>query len=956
MQLTILYELGMPKLGPALPKPWATCSESNASSSHVISVFCFWRKKTTLQERLGAAASQRHTVLEVTQASGDEMPAAVEDSVPLVAFDTGRLLLTTGAIAPALHPESDSISASAHGTPRSLHASLDTVARTPARKKSSQHSSECNRGGDPVRGECVRILDNHGDAVCCCDWSRAEGGRRFVLSGSGDETLRVWDLDAGLSSNCTRVLKGHTGAVWCCQFSQADGGRRWALSGSRDKTLRIFDVETGDCTAVLQGHQGSVQACSWSVGDAAGLRIASASTDKSLKVWDRSSASWLCTSTLLGHSAAIMCAVWSEADGGGRWLLSGSDDTTLRIWDAHSGRSERTLQEHAGPVLCCAFSKADGGRRWALSGSWDMTVNLWDCCALLVQNETKNNDSSLVLKLLGHTAPVFCCSFSHADGGNCWALTGAYDQTLRIWALSSGSCLSILEGHTRWVRSCCWSNADGGKRWFLSGSRDKTLRVWELDWEGKVHSNGRDEGGEVLKQQVGIARAALSPLRSDAPREHHAAASEISDYGIMAQDRRNGVKDMAQRLLQAEEETQSVRQLLRAKHAEAEAGKMRCDEMEAEVEALVRSLRISKQTANELQQRVSELEIQVMATRKQAKEEVAMLREEHDRLTQEFSRAREEELARVSQAAQAEADLAIKHAMGEVSKVSASNDRLAASLGDLEEAREKCRQDQVEAARLMAEVVQREIAVKVRETAVAHALRKNGPLREEGTEGREGEKISMAERDAERIRKDAADAAKEVADRMSEAIKSNKFRESQVALLLMCRGILSCLRAERSLFTTKWSDPSLCGQCLGSVAEVSTYGSSPHTSPRRPSRGSNPTGALKPSPSPFGSVMNANQSTSSHSPPRDPSPGTSVSSTLASLSPSSSTRDPHDQWALSPASLAGNRNADVDVPVSMAEEGLEDARNAKWVATRHEWIAVVTGDEAGHAQVREASL
>lgn len=495
------------------------------------------------------------------------------------------------------------------------------------------------------------------------------------------------------------------------------------------------------------------------------------------------------------------------------------------------------------------------------------------------------------------------------------------------------------------MRSCCWSNADGGKRWFLSGSRDKTLRVWEVDWEGKIHSNGRDEGGIVLKQQVGIARAVLSPLRSDAPREHHAAASEISDYGIIP-----------------EEETQLVRQLLRAKHAEAEAGKMRCDEMEAEVEALVRSLRISKQAANELQQRVSELEIQVMATRTQAKEEVAMLREEHDReryrLMQEFSRAREEELARVSQAAQEEADLAIKRAMGEVSKVSASNDRLAASLGDLEEAREKCRQDQVEAARLMEEVVQREISVNAREAAVAQALRKNGLLRAEGEEGEEGEKISMAERDAERMRKDAADAAKEVADRMSEAIKSNKFRESQVALLLMRRGMLSCLQAESSLFTTEWSDPSRCVQCLGSVAEVSAYRSSPHTSPRRPSRGSNPSGALKPSPSPIGSFMNANQSTPSHSPPRDPSPGPSVSSTLASLSPSSSTREPHDQWVLSPVSLTGNRNADVDVPVSMVEEGLEDARKTKWVATRHEWIghALVTGDEAGHAQVREPSL
>jgi WD40 repeat protein len=63
-------------------------------------------------------------------------------------------------------------------------------------------------------------------------------GRRAV-SGSRDETLRVWDLEMGREE---RMLEGHTDDVNAVAVTP--DGRR-VMSGSEDHTLRVWDLETG---------------------------------------------------------------------------------------------------------------------------------------------------------------------------------------------------------------------------------------------------------------------------------------------------------------------------------------------------------------------------------------------------------------------------------------------------------------------------------------------------------------------------------------------------------------------------------------------------------------------------------------------------------------------------------------------------------------------------------------
>ncbi|MGH7225120.1 MAG: WD40 repeat domain-containing protein, partial [Gemmataceae bacterium] len=56
-------------------------------------------------------------------------------------------------------------------------------------------------------GKCLRTFEGHTDDVASGSWS-PDG--RYVLSGSWDKTLRLWEVASG---KCLRKFKGHTDLV-----------------------------------------------------------------------------------------------------------------------------------------------------------------------------------------------------------------------------------------------------------------------------------------------------------------------------------------------------------------------------------------------------------------------------------------------------------------------------------------------------------------------------------------------------------------------------------------------------------------------------------------------------------------------------------------------------------------------------------------------------------------------
>ena len=125
---------------------------------------------------------------------------------------------------------------------------------------------------------------------------------------------------------------GHSGGVYSCAISHDN---KFIVSGSSDKTLKVWDSETGNCIRTLSGHSVGVSSCAISHDN---KLIVSGSSDNTLKVWDSETGN--CIRTLSGHSDWIRsCAISHD----NKFIVSGSDDKTLKVWDSETGNCIRTM-------------------------------------------------------------------------------------------------------------------------------------------------------------------------------------------------------------------------------------------------------------------------------------------------------------------------------------------------------------------------------------------------------------------------------------------------------------------------------------------------------------------------------------------------------------------------------------------------------------------------------------
>ena len=96
----------------------------------------------------------------------------------------------------------------------------------------------------------------------------------------------------------------------------------------------------------------------------------------------------------------------------------------------------------------------------------------------------------------GHSGSVENVAIS-PDGK--YALTGSYDNTVRLWSMPGGSPVKFIGTHAEAVRSVAFS-ADGS--FAITGSYDKTARIWSMP-------DGRQM--RTLSDRGGIFAVAISP-------------------------------------------------------------------------------------------------------------------------------------------------------------------------------------------------------------------------------------------------------------------------------------------------------------------------------------------------------------------------------------------------------------------------------------------------------------
>ncbi|KAI8088888.1 quinon protein alcohol dehydrogenase-like superfamily [Halteromyces radiatus] len=97
-------------------------------------------------------------------------------------------------------------------------------------------------------------------------------GSPVAISGSLDNTLKVWSLDTGA---CLRTLFGHNQGIHTLAYDKLR-----LVSGAKDGELKIWDIESGQVMHSLQAHEGSINSIVLSdtkiisVSDAGDFRVA----------------------------------------------------------------------------------------------------------------------------------------------------------------------------------------------------------------------------------------------------------------------------------------------------------------------------------------------------------------------------------------------------------------------------------------------------------------------------------------------------------------------------------------------------------------------------------------------------------------------------------------------------------------------------------------------------------
>jgi WD40 repeat protein/tetratricopeptide (TPR) repeat protein len=288
----------------------------------------------------------------------------------------------------------------------------------------------------------LMVLAGHTAAVTSVAFS--PDGRR-ALTGSSDNTARLWDSNTGKE---LAVLRGHTGHVSLVAFSQ--NGER-VLTESSDGTARLWDGHTGAELGVLRGHSQGAMCVGLSPD---GTRVLTGYWDSTARLCDVHTDAEL--GVLRGPPSPVFCVAFSPD---GKRVLTGHYDSTALLWDAGTVTAVRVLRGHGGIVRSGAFSP-DGKR--VLTGSDDNSARVWDA-----------DTGAEVAVLRGHTDQIASVTFS-PDGMR--IATGAGDGSARIWDAATGSELTTLRGHAAYVNSVAFS-PDGTR--VLTGSEDSTARLWD---------------------------------------------------------------------------------------------------------------------------------------------------------------------------------------------------------------------------------------------------------------------------------------------------------------------------------------------------------------------------------------------------------------------------------------------------------------------------------------------
>ncbi|XP_014244132.1 notchless protein homolog 1 isoform X2 [Cimex lectularius] len=333
---------------------------------------------------------------------------------------------------------------------------------------------------------CTSSMPGHAEAVISVMFN-PRGDK--LASGSGDTTVRFWDVDTQTPHH---TCSGHKNWVLVISWSP-DSSK--LVSGCKNGLVLLWDPNTGKQVGPqMNGHKQWITALTWEPfhSNPECRNFASSSKDGDIRIWD--SALGKCIRILSNHTKSVTSLLW----GGAGLIYSGSQDRTVKVWRAEDGILCRTLEGHAHWVNTLALNTDfvlrsgsfllknnvdtsdkismqrlakirfdevcghDGER--LVSGSDDFTMFLW----------RPGTEKKPIARLTGHQQLVNSVKFSPDTR---ILASASFDKSIKLWDGRNGKFITTLRGHVQAVYMIAWS-ADS--RLLVSASADSTLKVWSM--------------------------------------------------------------------------------------------------------------------------------------------------------------------------------------------------------------------------------------------------------------------------------------------------------------------------------------------------------------------------------------------------------------------------------------------------------------------------------------------
>ena len=293
-----------------------------------------------------------------------------------------------------------------------------------------------------------------------------------------------------LPSKRLTVLKGHSAPVECVRFT-ADGN--YVLSGSQDKTIRLWNPAKGLQVKSFTGSNHEVTDIAITRDNGS---FYSCGGDKAAFLWNVTAGS--VQKKFAGHHMKVNCLALNEPE---NVLFTGSNDKTVRLWDLKAGGKPNclhTLADATDSITAIVVTKHE-----VLTGSVDGSVRRYDlrkaACVVdevheAVGNVALSNDGECILvstldskirlfskdsgdvlaTYCGHTNKKYRVS-ALLDPTDAYVISGSEDGRIFAWDLVEAKVVRELQGHRGPVVGLAVQPLGA---FLVSASADCDLSVW----------------------------------------------------------------------------------------------------------------------------------------------------------------------------------------------------------------------------------------------------------------------------------------------------------------------------------------------------------------------------------------------------------------------------------------------------------------------------------------------